>query len=177
MKYNIDEQTYQRCVKFANDSVKTNIDEYSRRNQNNIDKIIDDIIIGKMGEFGAYSMLIEKGFTLNEPDLSIYDKKHKSFDADLKTDKFNIHVKSQNIQQKTAFTTSWLFQSNDKLVTKPDDKDIIVFCQVDGREVEILFYQKAKLLKGLYRDPKKESLRGNKKAIYYQDILNIINKK
>ena len=67
---------YLKCVQFAHDSIETNLDAYARRNQKRIHKILNDIIIGKIAEFGVHKYLMTKNH-LNEPDLKVYNKNEK----------------------------------------------------------------------------------------------------
>lgn len=43
MKYNISKELNDKCIKFAEESVKSSADCYARRNQNDIEKIKKDI--------------------------------------------------------------------------------------------------------------------------------------
>jgi hypothetical protein len=167
---NITLDDYLKCVQFAHDSIKTNLDEYSRRNQNRVHKILNDIIIGKIAEFGVYKYLSEK-HKLEEPDLKIYEKNNKSFDADLKIVGYDIHVKSQSIEQSERYGVSWSFQKQDKLINNPTQKDVIFLCVVNDLEVIILNYGKASKYKSLYGEPIKESLKFSKKVLYFEKII------
>jgi hypothetical protein len=167
---NIALDDYLKCVQFAHDSIETNLDEYSRRNQNRVHKILNDIIIGKVAEFGVYKYLSQK-HKLEEPDLKIYDKNNKSFDADLKIVGYDIHVKSQSIEQAEKYGVSWSFQKEDQLTTNPTKKDVIFLCLVNDLEVIILNYGKASKYKGLYGEPIKESLKFSKKVLYFEKII------
>ena len=161
---------YLKCVQFAHDSIETNLDAYARRNQKRIHKILNDIIIGKIAEFGVHKYLMTKNH-LNEPDLKVYNKNEKSFDADLKFLNYNIHVKSQSIEQSEKYGISWSFQKQDKLITDPDNNDVIFLCIVNDLEVIILNYGKANKYKGLYGEPIKESLKFTKKVLYFEKII------
>jgi len=52
------------CEEFSNKVFSTNIDEYKRRNQNDIPKIKRDIKLGKIAEIGVYKMFTERGISL-----------------------------------------------------------------------------------------------------------------
>ena len=170
LTYNVDIKDYLRCVQFAHDSIQTNLDAYARRNQKNVHKIFNDIVVGKIGEFAVYKYLKEK-HELDEPDLKIYSKENKSFDADLKTAGFDIHVKAQSKYQSETYGTSWSFHPTDKLITKPSDTDVIFLCSVDDLMVDILSYNKASFYLDLYDEPIKESLKKTKKVIYFTRII------
>lgn len=177
MKVDIDLKTFLECVQFAHNSIETNIDEYKRRSQENITKILNDIILGKMGEYGVYLMLTKKGLILDKPDIQVYSKEKKSFDADLAYKDLKFHIKSQSLEQSLKYNTSWSFQPNDKLIINPTDNDMIFLCQVSDLTVNILSYHYAKTYKPYYSDPQKMNLRGKKKVLYYEDFyLKIPNK-
>lgn len=171
VSYKIDIKEYLRCVKFAYESIETNIDLYPKRNQNNVNKILNDIIIGKLGEFAVYNLLKEKSFNLNEPDLLVYDAEHKSFDADLFVNKSKIHVKTQTREQGEKYGISWCFQPNDKLTTNPDEDDYIFLCTCDDLTVDIKNFNKAKYYLNFYKEPIKDNLKNSKVVLYLKDIV------
>jgi len=71
------------CKLFSNNCVKSNKNEYYRRNQQNLSKLIDDIYLGKIAEILVYNHLKTNGVNVTPVDFMIYDKKYKSYDADL----------------------------------------------------------------------------------------------
>jgi hypothetical protein len=170
LTYNVAIKDYLRCVQFAHDSIQTNLDAYAIRNQKNVHKIFNDIVVGKIGEFAVYQFLKEK-HELDEPDLKIYSKEKKSFDADLKAAGLNIHVKAQAKAQGETYGTSWSFHPTDKLITSPSDSDVIFLCSVDDLSVDILSYDKASFYLDLYDEPVKESLKKTKKVIYFTKVI------
>ena len=97
MKRNLEPPTlYERelCKKFSEECFKTNLDEYSRRNQEVQEKIKKDIYNGKIAELMVHRYLIYHKKPCTAPDFVIYPPKHKSFDADLVSGDIHIHVKS-----------------------------------------------------------------------------------
>lgn len=155
------------CRKFALDCVDTNKGEYARRNQNNRDKIIKDIEYGKLAEFMVYNFYTEVGLELEEPDVKIYGKKKKSFDADLKIRNSNLHVKS--CLNNSNYPNSWMFQKNDPLVISPNNNDFIAFCVLTP--MGGYFY----LVNGdqvPYGVPVLERLRDTKVCVYEETLFN-----
>ena len=75
---------------FSKYSVFSSLSEYEKRNQFNKEKIINDIYNGKKAEFLVYNYLIYKQKKLTSPDLNIYEKYKKSYDADLYLKNVNI---------------------------------------------------------------------------------------
>lgn len=159
------------CKHFAELCYQTNIKEYYKRNQKDIEKIKKDISFGKMAEFGVYYILLEKGIDdLTIPDLSVYNYKNKSFDADLKCKNFYFHIKSQTTESASKYGSSWTFQKKDPFVLSPKENDYFIGTQIDENkfEVKILLSKKANELK--FGSPKLDKL-VSKTCIYLEDNL------
>ena len=162
---------------FAEHVYETNKNEYSRRNQFNRETIIRQIVSGKMAELGVYEYLRRLRFDPEFPDFLIYEKARKSFDADTRfiyrKNKINCHVKSQDVSQGKIYSPSWLFQKHqDPLVRAPQEykNDILAFVRLSGREAEILGFVWAPEVAPCFSEPKLKRLRGNKAALYLDDL-------
>lgn len=164
------------CKAFAEKCYDTNKDEYARRNQDNRDKIVWDITIGKMAEIAVYFFLRdEKKVECSQPDFLIYAAKKKNYGADLTfTGKdgvlYDLHVKSQDKQQGERFGKSWMFQKKDTLTHAPKENEMICLCTIDNNEVHIDYMRKAAKFIGVYSEPKAERLRESKTAIYAEHL-------
>lgn len=183
-QFNISPEIFEKCSNFAKASVDSSSDKYARRNQFNLEKIIQDIRNGKIGEEGVHSLLLEKLPNLNCPDHNIYEKFNKSWDPDLKDEKSNINiaVKSQNISSAIEFGESWVFQFNEGknydcdtgIFKEIDDKHYVAFValNVPKRKGEIKAIVKVQWLhdKKLFKAMQKQNLRGNKLAVYFDDL-------
>lgn len=161
-----DEYTLKRCEIFADFSVQSSVDEYARRNQNNIEKIKLDIYRGKVAEFMIYNYLVKKGKETTIPDLEIYDKYHKSFDADLVCEGRNLHVKSHFVNSN--FPVSWVFQKKDKITNKNTKNDYLCLVVMNKSWDSWFYIEEPKLLD--FKEPKKESLKASKVCIYEKDL-------
>ena len=126
-----------KCRKFSIDAVESSRDLYTYRGTTNINKIIEDIYIGKAGEVGAYKYLLQQGVVCSKPDFKIYDARRKSFDADLNIPDMGVHVKSQGMDSAEKFGNSWLFQRTDPVYLKPN-YDLFLGTLVDGNTVYII---------------------------------------
>jgi hypothetical protein len=162
------------CEAFAEKVVHTNKDEYSRRKQSDLAKIKRDIVIGKLAEWGVYMIYLQRGKSVrNCPDMSIYEKEEKSFDADLRWGLYNLHIKSQTSESAFRYGDSWIFQSKDPLFEFSGDYDIVIGCRVGvddferGAFVEILLEKPFRNL--IFGDTKLSKFSGNKKAVYLKD--------
>lgn len=165
------------CIQFSQD-VDTSF--YSTRNQNNNSKRQKDSLIGKLGEVAVYNYLKDKIVDLSEPDFKIYGPKEKSWDFDLKGQDFNLHIKSQDIQMGTRFGTSWIFQcqgfSYDKEIfdrISPNQYIAFVSISLIEKFADIQAIVKLDFLhdNSLFEDPKVWQLRGIKKAVYLEKLL------
>ena len=183
-KFTITLDNLLKCTAFAKSSVNTSSDKYASRNQFDIDKIMRDIRTGKIGEEGAYEKISSIYPELSKPDYQIYSKKDKSWSPDLIDSESGLHlaVKSQGIESALAFEDSWVFQYNDgknydcdKGVFKEvNDKHYVAFTSINvpKRIGEIRAIVKIQWLhdKKLFKEMKKQSLRGNKVAVYMDDL-------
>ncbi len=178
----IDEKSLETCRQFASDSVSTSLNCYARRGQSNPRKIEQQILNGKIGEFGVYKFLTDAGQECSLPDTRILQRKEKSFDYDLVAPDFNIHVKTQDYAEAKKFGSSWVFQcspnknaNHDSHVFKVYDakKDYVAFCTLFGNNLAVVGFVKVADLHAhdLFKEMKVWQLRNTKKAVYYDDIV------
>lgn len=150
------------CHKFAEQSAASSMDEYARRNQHSIAKIKLDIFRGKVAEFQVWQHLVDRARDIIPPDVAIYDKYHKTFDADLVCNGQNLHVKSH--MRNPQFPVSWVFQKRDKLTYAPSDNDWLCLVTLEADFSGTLYIRHAKEV--AFEQPKKESLRASKVCVY-----------
>jgi hypothetical protein len=171
MTKKIKQDVIKLCEKFAEKCCLTNLDEYKKRNQNNLDKIKKDIAIGKIGEIGVYYILLEKGIkNINFPDFKIYKKEKKSFDSDLKVGNYNLHIKTQTKKSSLLFEESWMFQKKDPVISNPTNYDFFIgnIYDEDNFELKLVLSKHVKLLK--FDKPKLPTL-SNKVCVYLKNNL------
>ena len=174
MHINLSDEEVSKCKKFAHDVVGTNIDKYRERNQTDVDKIIDDIFVGKLAEYASFKLLTSRGKNVQEPDTQIYSVRKKSFSADL-TDGINqYHVKCMKKSTAERFGLSWSFQIEDKLVTRPTDNDVLILCEIDGINVDIKTIIKAQKVTYLYVKPVLKKLWHIKRVLMWSDVYTHI---
>ena len=173
----VDSSDIKIIEQFVEESYMSNVGYYKKRNQNNVEKIKQDIFNGKLAEFAVYYLYKDnENCEINIPDTEVYESFNKSFEADLfckfKDRNFYIHVKSQHVSQAERFGKSWSFQKEDSLTTRPVAEDRICLCNIlNGNTVEVIKPILAKKLVNIYKDPKLDRLKGIKKVIYYQDLI------
>ena len=162
----ITEYQDKQCELFSKYSVLSSLSEYKKRNQVDKDKIINDNYNGKKAEFLVYNFLISKKKELNSPDLNIYEKYNKSYDADLILKDVSIHVKSHNVSGN--FPISWVFQKKDPLLSELKDNNFLVLV-VMNKEINYMYLKKISEVD--FKQPLKESLRMTKVCVYEADFL------
>ena len=174
-KIKLTKKVIQQCEDFAEARIGGSEDEYKRRGEKRNTKIYEDILLGAAGEFAAYKYLSSCGVRVNKPDLAIYDVKNKSFDADLVSNKYTFHVKSQGEQSRKRYGCSWLLQRRDKVVSDPDEFEYFIFCSVELPYVEILGVVKCKDISdnNLYGECRVPSYRNTKVALYLDELMDL----
>jgi hypothetical protein len=186
----ISPEIYEKCIQFAKASVHSSADKYARRNQFDVEKIVKDIRNGKIAEEITRAACLAKLPNLSEPDYNIYDKKNKSWDPDLKDadSGIRIAVKSQDIDSDINFGRSWVFQfgnggkydCDSGIFGKEDNSNhyvSFVSLNTPKRKATIRAIVKVSWLHDnkLFKEMKKQNLRGNKLAVYYDDLEKFPN--
>lgn len=154
-----------QCELFSEYSFSTSIQKYSERNQNDIQKIKNDIFFGKTAEFLVYNYLNKKQKNPTAPDLNIYSATKKSFDADILIENAKIHVKSHKVNNN--FPISWVFQQSDPLITHKDPNNYLALVVLDN----INYMYILNIMDANFKEPLKESLKNNKVCIYENDLI------
>lgn len=174
MIINIDKRLLKKCKDFAAKRVGGSYDIYAFRGESRADKLFEDILIGALGEWGVKKYVESLGHVCNDPDMKIYNKRNKSFDADLKVDEVFVHVKSQGMRSVKRYGNSWLMQASDKLVSSPENDHLFAFTNVnlEDNTVKILGFCWA--VDMVYGECKVWSYRTTKVAIYLEDIKNCL---
>ena len=152
------------------------------RNQSNSELIQHQNVVGKLGEFAVRRMFQNIGADVSPVNLFVTTQ--KSWDADLLiAGRIRVHVKSQDVPSALGWGLSWSFGIGDKDGNKGGhrdkeifdsyrDVDQVVFCLVSDEWVGICAQIPVHKLHdlNLFRDPKKKSLVGIKRVVYFKDI-------
>jgi hypothetical protein len=164
----------EKIEEFADLRIKGSEKLYKNRGEPNVVKIRQDIIIGAMGEWAVFRLLKDRGFEFSKPDMKIYEKRQKSFSADLSNADYDIHVKSQGQTSITRYGHSWLLQRSDSLVRNPSHGEWLAFTavDVDSREVEIKGFCLASVIKenDLFEECQVPRFRFSKVALYMDSL-------
>lgn len=163
------DEVMERCKEFAKIRAEGSAKVYQFRGEANRQKIYSDILLGTLSEFAVASVLPN----CTEPDLTIYEKKDKSYAKDLMFGPYHVHVKSQGETSAKRYGLSWVFQKTDPLVRSPQKHDLLALCCVNNDlTVEIIGIVPAS--KAVFKDLKVYQYRGTKTALYRQDIENVM---
>lgn len=141
------------CDRFAYESAINQKDYYAKKGEGDVSKLKQWAYLGKMAEYAVFNTLIsyESYKILTPPDIFIYEKKRKSHAADIVADGSQVHVKS--FMEKEGRSPSWLFSTEDKIVTNPTDKDIVALVMVSPEGLFQAYFIQAQKLVGLYEKP------------------------
>jgi len=166
MKVKISKYNYKKCVDFANKQLKTSADLYAYRGEAKKEKMVYDIIVGKLAELG-----VTKYLKCSKPDFTIYERKKKSYSADLRLGNLRIHVKGQSEESVSRYGHSWLFQRTDGIVRNATPYDVIILTEVSVRKLEVRIL---KLIRAReitkWGECKVPSYRHSKVALYLKEI-------
>ncbi len=190
MQIKIRHEQYKRAIQFANDRIDKSKALYNYRGESKVSKMIEDIVVGTVGEFAVAKYLRQQGLDCSRPDLKIYEAKRKSFEQDLlalkvlqedpiKCKQFKIHVKSQSVASSKRYGNSWLLQKSDKVTKDPGNNEYYAFTEVDGLNVTILGVVKCSdvIKHGLLSECKVPWYRDTKHALYWMDFEEKLSKK
>lgn len=183
MKFKLSKSGIEKCSKFAADSVFTSIDCYLKRNQDNFDKIKIDIKNGKVGELITFSYIKKMYNDVTYPDFKIYAAKDKTWDSDLTVPSIGKHIAVKTYSTHSEFPESWIFQNSDKgifsSIESEDKKHYVSFVTLNylKKEGEIKAIVTVDWLKknSMFKETRKKSLRGNKLAVYFDDLKKHTN--
>lgn len=166
-----------KCERFALACAETNRERYRSRGQASIDKIVSDILVGKLGECAVYIHKKSLGVKCSKPDFTIFHGRGKSYAADLRVGEKLLHVKTQSKRSADLYSISWILQckdnDQDKLFRHRTENDIAILCVMKSdAAVTILTEVSINFLfdNGLIEDPKLKWFIGTKKAVYWENV-------
>ncbi len=170
-EYTLSTDEIKQIKKFS-ESINTN--HYSGRGQFSPQKRREDQEIGKSGEIVAYHVIQNILPNISKPDFEIYSVGRKSWDFDMKTDEYNIHIKTQSLKSAKLYGSSFIFEKTDKKIFKDySDNDYVSFVQFDydKKSGKVLSFMPVKMLHylSLFKDPVNKNLI-TKQAVYYKDL-------
>lgn len=172
MKIELGQDIYDKCKNFANKRIEGSSYLYAYRGESSKNKMIDDCVIGTLGEWAAYYYLKNKGIKVSEPDMNIYPARRKTFNADLFNKELRVHVKSQSDKSFKYYGASWLLQKKDRIVLTPDDDEFFIFVRVSGLIGDVVGSCRVKDIvdNNLWSECKVEKYRHSKVALYLVEL-------
>lgn len=159
-----------RAKHFAKEVVATT--NYRDSRQWNSAKIEHDHFISKLGEEAV--RLVFETFTkdVKGPDYTIYQKKQKSWAADLFIDSVPLAVKTQGAEAAKKYGLSWTFQAGserrDPILAKPDAWVCFVGLESSTRAK---VYPPCQIKDLKFREPKLAKLKDSKLVVYAEELL------
>ena len=177
------EKLYTSCRVFAEEEYETTGAHRRKRRQCNDKRVKMQTADGKMGEWLAVKYLKSKGLSCTDPDMEIYSRKHKSFDADMRIGKHHIHCKTQCADSASKFGISWVFQAGAKYSygghTDPivaSGEGLAIFVKLNKKEKSgtVLGPFRMRDLRTYFKDPKLKHLKGIKICLYWDDIKDVM---
>ena len=180
----LEQHIYDICEKFAYEVNPTT--KYADCGQNDMNKRLTDNIIGKVGEFAAYTELCalgkEYGFITTPPDTKIYKGRQKSWRADMLINCADgylcVAVKAQSLSQALKYSFSGTFQCasfrKDAALEKNDE--LIILCLVDDMSAnnDRIMILPPKIIGEIkFSDPKLPKYKGIKICYYARDNFDL----
>lgn len=188
-KFTFDKALVLRAYDFGREQAGTSQDAYARRGQTNVHNIIEQIQTGKIVEEMNHVQLSKYFTALSKPDWNIYKSKDKNWDPDLSdttTDPITkIGIKSQRSEIGKVYGISWVFEfragkkyDTDKGVFGDDAKKpghFVCFNTIDvlGKcgELQAIIATPTLHELNLFEAMKKQTLQGNKLAVYLDTLI------
>lgn len=115
LSYTLTKWEWNLCLGFARKTAFKSANLYFSRGAPSLNKIIEDIALGKAAEVAAYHILNKYFNNLSQPDFNPLHPKQKSYSPDLTTNQLHLHVKSTT----NGDSPSWLFSLNDPITQSP----------------------------------------------------------
>jgi hypothetical protein len=161
-----------RAQSFADDVTDTV--NYHDSNQRKKRKIRDDHFVSKLGEEAVRLVFEARKCIVEGPDYSIYDKKQKSWEADLKVNALEVAVKTQRRSVAKRYDLSWTFQDSprrrDPILSMPDAWVCLVVYEDLEPDCECLVYPLRKIKQLIFEAPRLSYLVGKKQAVYLETL-------
>jgi hypothetical protein len=169
----VSKTTIKRCSEFAEARMQSSTKLYVDRGERQLSKIFRDIVGGTVAEFAVCNYLKSKNLDCTDPDLTIYEKRGKSYSPDLNSDDRRIHVKSQSAESAERHGLSWTFQKKDPLIWGPHKQDYLALTETKDNCVTIKAIVRARNLQDehLYSEPKNTAYAYSKTVVYWDELL------
>jgi hypothetical protein len=157
---------------FANGVIDTV--NYRDSNQNKRQKIRDDHFVSKVGEEAVRMVFENRNCLVEGPDYTVYDKKQKSWVADLKINGLDVAVKTQRRSAANRYGLSWTFQDSptrhDPILSMPEAWVCFVVYEDLTSGFECIVYPLRKIKQLIFEPPRLPHLAGKKKTVCMETL-------
>jgi hypothetical protein len=147
---------------------------YHDSNQSDRQKIRDDHYVSKLGEEAVRLIFEMRNCIVEGPDYTIYDKKAKSWAADLIINGLEVAVKTQRRSAANRYDLSWTFQDSperrDPILSMPEAWVCLVVFEDLKPDYECLVYPLRKIKQLIFEPPRLGHLAGKKQAVYLETL-------
>jgi len=167
MLIQLSSEVTEKCMSFAQECVHTN-KYYASRGQANVDKIINDIFVGKCGEWASYEFLKLHYDNIQLPDLAIYRGGKKSHSADLMSNDVLFSVKTQSLESVKLYGMSWLMEKSS--LPKFLNHNVVLCLEISFGQILIQNIVPFADMLLVQAEPRLKHLK-TKCAFYYSDML------
>lgn len=120
IKGNFNQELINKCKEFAQNSLPTSVDQYTKRGQDPAKEYrqIIQLTNGKLGEELSYAAYFPYYPQLSLPDHQVYHRKDKSWTPDLTDEVSNIKiaVKTKDARDAKEWGASWIFEKTDRKI-------------------------------------------------------------
>jgi hypothetical protein len=161
-----------RAQAFA-DAVSATVN-YHDSNQTQKQKIRDDHFVSKLGEEAVRLVFEARSCTVEGPDYTIYDKKQKSWAADLKINSLDVAIKTQRRSAAKRYGLSWTFQDSpkrrDPILSMPEAWVCFVVYEDLDPGFECIVYPLRKIKQLIFEPPRLPHLAGKKKTVSMETL-------
>jgi len=147
---------------------------YHDSNQSVRQKIRDDHFVSKLGEEAVRLVFEMRNCIVEGPDYTIYDKKQKSWAADLIINGLEVAVKTQRRSAANRYDLSWTFQDaperRDPILSMPEAWVCLVVFEDLKPDYECVVYPLRKVKQLIFEPPRLGYLVGKKQAVYLETL-------
>lgn len=137
-------------------------------------KIRDDHFVSKVGEEAVRLVFEMRRCTVDGPDYTVYNRKQKSWVADLKVNTLEVAVKTQRRSTANRYDLSWTFQDSperrDPILSTPDAWVCLVVYEDLRSDCECLVYPPRRIRQLIFEAPRLKRLIGKKQAVYLDTL-------
>ena len=147
---------------------------YRDSNQTVKKKIRDDHFVSKLGEEAVRLVFEARACAVIGPDYEVYNRKQKSWAADLRINTLEVAVKTQRRSTAKRYDLSWTFQDSpkrrDPILSMPEAWVCLVVYEDLKPDCECVVYPLRKIKQLIFEPPRLSRMVGKKQAVYLETL-------